>query len=67
MGKAVVARNVEAYWLEKSYILVHRTTAGRTLNSMGLTWIPIGKAKKTYASYCIFSIREFLTTLDKYD
>ena len=67
VGKDVVARDGMAYWLEKNYILVHRTTAGRAMKSTGLTWDSICKEKRTYAFYRIVSIRDFIITLDKYE
>ena len=37
MGKAIVERDDVTYWLEKFYIVIHRTTASR-LKSMRLAW-----------------------------
>ena len=66
-GKAVVARDIVAYLLENFYLKVNRTTAGRALKGMGLTWAPIKKVKRSYSSYRIASIREFLINLDLYE
>ena len=66
-GKAIVARDIVAYLLENCYLRIHQTTAGRTLKGMGITWSPIKKAKRSYASYRIASIRDFLIKLDLYE
>ena len=43
-----------------------RSTVGRMMKMMGLSWTPIQKAKWTYASYHQQSIKNYLIDLDKY-
>ena len=50
--------------LDKFDVVVHRTTIGRTLKSIGFQWLPIGIANRTYSSYRRKAIRDYLINLD---
>ena len=65
-GKAVVSRYVLAFLLERFDLVVHRTTIGRTMKNMGLGWLPVRQAKRTFASYRIKAIRDYLIAFDSH-
>ena len=66
-GRSVTARKVRAHIYEKfGGLEVHRTTMIRALKRMGLTWSPIAKAKRTFASYRTKEIKKYLLGLDYY-
>jgi len=66
IGKAVVARDIRAMLFEKHGMNVHRTTVGRAVKKLGLSYSPIGRAKRTYASYRVQAIKDYLISLDGY-
>ena len=65
-GKAVISNGVNFHLLHNFGVDIHRTTYGRATKRIGLNWSPIQKTTRTYASYRVHTIREFLTDLDKY-
>ena len=64
-GKAVVARDVILFILKVYNFLVHRKNVGRMMGRMGLSWLPIRTARRTYSVYRTKAIRDFLITLDR--
>ena len=63
-GQAVTSRYVLSMLIDKFNVSVHRTTIGRTLKSIGLQWLPIGRSKRSYSSYRRKAIRDYLINLD---
>lgn len=49
-GKTVVVRDVMEHVFDKHTIRIDRITAWRTVQKIGLSWGPIARAKRTYAS-----------------
>ena len=49
--KAVVAKYVITFLIEHYGLIVSRSSVGRMIKMMGLSWTPIQKAKRTYNSY----------------
>ena len=65
-GKSVVDKNRMAFLIEQYGLIVSRSKIIRVMKMMGLSWTPIQKVKRTYASYCQQSIRNYLIQLDNY-
>ena len=65
-GEAVVARDVMAMLFDKYQLDVHRTTVGRAVKRLGLSYSQIQSAKRTYSSYRVKAIKDYLIDLDKY-
>ena len=65
-GETVTSRKVRAHLFEKfEGLQVHKSTVTRTMKKLGLSWSPIGRAKRTYASYRINEIKKYLIALDR--
>ena len=65
-GKGVVARNIVAYLYDQFNLLIHRTTAGRMISKLGLSWAPMKAYKSTFASHRKKQIRDFIIKIDLY-
>ena len=65
-GSSVTARKVNAFFLTKFSLNLHRRTIGRKLDEMGLQWAPTKPLKRTIASYRREAVHNFLISLDKY-
>ena len=65
-GKDVISNGVKCHLLPNFGVDVHQKTCCRAVKRIGLNWIPIKKTPRTYASYRVQPIREFLIDLDKY-
>lgn len=46
-GNALAAKDIMAIWLDEFNMFIHKHTAGRLLNIMGLEWSPIKAVSNT--------------------
>ena len=66
-GEAVTSRKIRAHvYTEFGGLELHKSTVLRGMKRLGLNWSPIGRAKRTFASYRVHEIKKYLIGLDKY-